>query len=133
MMGQSTLNKSWVGPSAPADLWMNLTEYLNLCKAARMTTPLIGVNYNCHDYSKCTETAAESIARAERQVRFVVAAGFSGAFYYIGNEDGAPNHATLIAQHARAMKAIDPTLKAFWNDNDLNPTSLKVPIYSPHF
>ena len=32
---------------------------------------------------------------------------------YIGNEDGAPQHAELIGAHARAMKAVDPTLQAF--------------------
>ena len=31
--------------------------------------PLIGVNYNCHNYQKCNETKDESIARAVRQVR----------------------------------------------------------------
>ena len=59
-----------------------------------------------------------------RQVEFVVKAGFTGAFFYIGNEDGAPQHAELIAAHARAMKKVDPTLKAFWNDNDLSPDHL---------
>jgi hypothetical protein len=44
-------------------------------------------------------------------VTFVVHAGFTGAFWYIGNEDGAPQHAALIAEHARAMKKVDPTLK----------------------
>lgn len=48
-MGQSTLSKSWVGPAAPKEDWMSLEEYLELCKAADLT-PLIGVNYNCHNY-----------------------------------------------------------------------------------
>jgi hypothetical protein len=41
------------------------------------------------------------------------------------SEDGAPQHASLIAAHARAMKEVDPSLKAFWNDNDLSPSHLK--------
>jgi hypothetical protein len=117
---------------------MSLAEYLKLCKASGMV-PLIGVNYNCHNYQHCNETKEQTIPRAVRQVEFVVKEGFPGAFWYtwrstrpaehwsatlslrvrlyrryIGNEDGAPQHAALIAEHARAMKAVDPTLKAFW-------------------
>ena len=33
-------------------------------------------------------------------------------------------HAELIGAHARAMKAVDPTLQAFWNDNALSPEHL---------
>ena len=65
------------------------------------------------------------IARAVRQVQFVVKAGFPGAFWYIGNEDSAPKYPALIARHATAMKAVDPTLKCFWNDNDVGPDALK--------
>ena len=101
--------------------------------------------YNCHNYQKCDVPRNESIARAVRQVQFVVKAGFPGALWcecppqrkagkthkewwgvsrYIGNEDGAPQHAELIGAHARAMKAVDPTLQAFWNDNALSPEHL---------
>lgn len=123
-MGVSTLSPSWVGPPAPPDMWMSLAEYLDLCKAAQMR-PLVGVNYNCHNHQKCNESTSDAVARAVRQVKFVVDAGFRGSFWYIGNEDGAPQHPDMIAQVAHAMKAVDPTLKAFWNDNDLNPASLK--------
>lgn len=59
--------------------------------------PLIGVNYNCH--GKYYVSQNDSIARAVRQVEYVVARGFRGAFYYIGNEDGAnvPAHTEQIA------------------------------------
>jgi hypothetical protein len=85
--------------------------------------PLVGVNYNCD--GKNWVPLNESIARAVRQVEFVKKAGFTGVFYYIGNEDGASMHAPAIAAHARAMKVADPTLKAFWNDNGLRPAGLQ--------
>ena len=45
------------------------------------------VNYNCHgEYWVDLE---ESVARAVRQVEHVVARGFTGALWYVGNEDGA--------------------------------------------
>jgi hypothetical protein len=123
-MGKSTLSSSWVGPPAPPDTWMSLSKYLELCKTAQMR-PLVGINYNCHEYQKCNVSLSDAIARAVRQVKFVVDAGFPGSFWYIGNEDGAPEHPDMIAQVAHAIKAVDPKLKAFWNDNGLNPASLK--------
>ena len=45
------------------------------------------MNYNCHgEYWVDLE---ESVARAVRQVEHVVARGFAGALWYVGNEDGA--------------------------------------------
>ena len=146
-MGVSSLQSNWtVKEQAPAAEWMSLAEYLELCRSADLR-PMIGVNYNCHNYQKCDVPRNESIARAVRQVQFVVKAGFPGALWcecpprhsgklakthkewlgvsrYIGNEDGAPQHAELIGAHARAMKAVDPTLQAFWNDNALSPEHL---------
>ena len=121
-MGNSTLDPAWVGPAAPREDWMNLDEYLALCRAAGIARPLVGVNYNCH--GKLWVSQHDSIARAVRQVRHVLAAGFAGAFYYVGNEDGAPRYAERIAAHARAMRAADPSCKIFWNDNGVNPASL---------
>jgi hypothetical protein len=80
MMGVSSLNPA-APPPAPASQWMDFEEYLTLCQEAGMT-PLIGVNYNCHNYQKCNETAQESIARAVRQVQFAVQRGAIGAFWY---------------------------------------------------
>eukprot|EP00041_Stephanoeca_diplocostata_P035070 m.1224826 g.1224826 ORF g.1224826 m.1224826 type:complete len:595 (+) comp24627_c0_seq9:70-1854(+) len=119
-MGMSALDPSYnASKAAPPENWMNMSEYLDLCSAIQMR-PLIGVNYNCH--AKYFVSQNDSIARAVRQVEYVVARGFRGAFYYIGNEDGAsiPAHTEQIANHARAMKQVDPTIKIFWNDNDLN-------------
>ena len=86
-------------------------------------TPLIGVNYNCH--GNFWVSTNESIARAVRQVQHVVGRGFTGGLWYIGNEDNAQDHAELIAAHARAMKAVDSTIRVFWNDNSLSPALLK--------
>lgn len=127
-MGNSSLSRSWIEnhyKPAPEEDWMSLKEYLSLCSAARLR-PLIGVNYNCHNYQKCNVPLNESIARAVRQVKFVVQQGFSGAFWYIGNEDNAGEYANTlrIVQHVKAMKAVDPTLKALWNENGITPDAL---------
>jgi hypothetical protein len=116
-------------PQAPAREWMSLAEYLELCREIG-SQPLIGVNYFCSNkhYSYCG-TLNESIAHAVKQVKFVVAHGFPGAFYYIGNEECQTNcagfHADLIAKHARAMKATDPTIKTFFSSNEIRPHILE--------
>ena len=131
-MGASTLTTPPAKP-LPADQWMSLQKYLDLCNATGMR-PLLGVNYNCHGGSKCpygapgTAIAKESIARAVRQVQFVLAYGttqqFEGAFWYIGNEDNAYGHIEVFTEHAVAMKKIDPTMKLFWNDNAMDAEKL---------
>ena len=123
-MGKSTLDPNFHQQDrVPAYEWMSLDEYLDLCAKAGLK-PLIGVNYNCH--GKSWAPLDESVARAVRQVEHVVKKrGFAGAMWYIGNEDGAPQHVERWAQHARAMKAVDPGMTIFFNDNDLQPKSLK--------
>lgn len=79
MMGVSSLDPS-APPPAPSEDWMSLAEYLKLCKTSGMV-PLIGVNYNCHNYQKCNETKEQTIPRAVRQVEFVLQQGFPGAFW----------------------------------------------------
>ena len=122
IMGKSTFDPSFHGPNAPEADWMGLGEYLDLCTRAGMR-PLIGVNYNCHRHDWVPLN--ESIARAVKQVQYVVSRGFEGAIWYIGNEDGAPQHASQIRAHAEAMKEVDPTLLAFYNDNALDGKALK--------
>ena len=125
-MGYSGLVPSKL-PHAPAENWMSMAEYLAMCRELG-SRPLIGVNYNCHNMKNCKRPLNESLASAARLVRFVVARGFEGAFYYIGNEEcqetcvGA--HADLIAQHAKVMKAIDPTIKTLWNCNEIKAPGL---------
>eukprot|EP00040_Diaphanoeca_grandis_P031659 m.189837 g.189837 ORF g.189837 m.189837 type:complete len:476 (-) comp32388_c2_seq2:159-1586(-) len=123
-MGNSSLNPDWHGTPSPAEDWMSLEKYLNLCQAAHLT-PLIGVNYNCKNQFWVNES--ESIARAQRQVQFVLNKGFAGALWYIGNEDGStePGNPERIREHALAMKKLDPTMKIFFNDNGLNPNALE--------
>ena len=127
-MGNSSLSRNWIDnhcKPAPKEDWMSLKEYLKLCSDAGLR-PLIGVNYNCHNYQKCNVPLNESIARAVRQVEFVTQQGFRGAFWYIGNEDSAskPANTQRIVEHVKAMKAVDPTLKALWNDNGISPDGL---------
>eukprot|EP00947_MAST-08B_sp_MAST-8B-sp1_P001296 g1296.t1 len=126
VMGRSTLDPAFdpATDRAPADQWMSLSEYLDFCTAAGMT-PLVGVNYNCHQHAWCPPTNA-SVARAVRQARYVVEErGFAGAMWYIGNEDQAPSHAGRWAAHAGALKAVDPTMKIFFNENAMTPKILK--------
>ena len=65
-MGVSSLADSshtppWTGHSAPESEWMSLEEYLSLCVKAGIAKPLIGVNYNCHNYQKCQENETSTI------------------------------------------------------------------------
>lgn len=122
IMGQSAFDPSWDGTAAPTDQWMDIDEYLDFCEASGIR-PLVGVNYNCHKSFWVSEE--DSIARAVRQVQHVKDRGFAGSFWYVGNEDGAAQHATRIMKHVVAMKQVDPTLKAFWNNNNMSPTNLK--------
>jgi hypothetical protein len=79
---------------------MSLAEYLKLCKASGMV-PLIGVNYNCHNYQRCNETKEQTIPRAVRQVEFVVKEGFPGAFWYLAI------HAPRETAHSTAVTTCD--------------------------
>lgn len=147
-MGKSTLDPSFRPEDrVAADQWMSLDEYLDLCTEAGLR-PLIGVNYNCHG-NAWAPPLNESVARAVRQVEHVTKRGFWGALWYIGvpdptltltltclelnpnphgytgNEDNSPQHADRWAAHARGMKAVDPSMKIFFNDNGLQPKVLK--------
>ena len=115
-------------PQAPAEEWMSMAEYLQLCREIG-SMPLIGVNYFCsNEHNSYCGTLDQSIAHAVKQVEFVVAHGFPGAFYYIGNEecqtDCSGFHADLIAKHAKAMKATDPTIKTFFSSNEIRPVEI---------
>ena len=127
-MGWSSFNPAAPPPAPPAD-WMSMSEYLAMCHELG-SKPLVGVNYMCGSkHSRCNLTANETIALAVRQVEFVVAHGFPGAFYYIGNEecqqDCSGAHAELIARHAVAMKEVDPTIKTMFSSNEIRPNILK--------
>ena len=118
-------------PVADASNWMSLDEYLDFCDVSGIK-PLVGVNYRSGYVFKddplyaAVDLVQESVDRAVRCVQHVVSRGYPGAFYYIGNEDmfdvgGPTSSANLFVQHAQAMKAVDPTIKIFWNDNEADP------------
>ncbi|MCK4958698.1 MAG: hypothetical protein KAT00_04850 [Planctomycetes bacterium] len=126
-MGTSSLDPGWDGVVADPNKWMDIDEYLSFCSQSGMT-PLMGVNYaSCIKYSFPVQ---ESVDRSARQVRYLKDRGFGGAFWYIGNEDlgdaggRVPNAANLFVQHAEAMKAVDPNITIFWNDNAVNAARL---------
>ena len=128
IMGQTTLNPKWNGTRAPSDEWMTLDTYLDLAKEA-VFMPFVGVNYVA--VKTFNRPLAASLAAAQRQVSAVVAKGFKGAYYYIGNEDisqagGLKDSATLVKLHANAMKQIDPTITIFFNSNAISAPQLKV-------
>ncbi len=112
--------------TAPEADWMSIDEYLHFCDVSGIT-PLIGVNYRSgYLYNRMQD----SIDRASNCVQYVVDAGYPGAFYYIGNEDmfqvgGVYSSATNFIAHAAAMKAVDPTIKIFWNDNEAIASRVK--------
>ena len=110
----------------PERNWMSLDEYLEFAKISGIT-PLLGVNYSS---GVLYNREHDSVKRAADMVRYVKSRGFSGAYYYIGNEDiGLVGSIRVAAKsfvaHARAMKEVDPAIKIFWNDNNVNPKRLK--------
>ena len=50
----------------------------------------------------------ESVARAVRQVEHVVARGFTGALWYVGNEDGAQGGIENVMPWSFFMDPKDP-------------------------
>jgi len=117
---------AWDGVVADSNNWMSLDEYLDFCDRSEIK-PLVGVNYRSgYLYNR----VQDSIDRAARCVQHVVDRGYPGAYWYIGNEDmhqvgGMPAAANLFVQHAQAMKAVDPTIKIFWNNNGADPQHVK--------
>ncbi len=117
---------NWDGVVANSNDWMSLDEYLDFCDTSGIK-PLVGVNYRS---GYLYDRVQDSIDRASNCVQHVVDRGYPGAFYYIGNEDmfevgGVSSAANLFVQHAQAMKAVDPTIKIFWNDNGADPQRMK--------
>ena len=55
--------------------------------------------YNCHNYQRCDVPRNESIARAVRQVQFVVKAGFPGALWC----ECPPRHSGKLGQDSQGM------------------------------
>lgn len=104
--------------------WFGLDEYIAVVKQSGIM-PLLGVNITSGYQFNRVE---ESIERAVRMVKHVKDAGLGGAFWYLGNEGkngGLESEAKLFVQHAKAMKAVDPTIKLMFNQNHLTPAYLK--------
>ena len=114
------------GKVSPESDWMSLDEFLQFVGRSGVT-PLIGVDYlSGLKFGK----REQSVKRAADLVKYVKDAGYPGTFYYIGNEDihlagGIRQAASAFVDHAKAMKAVDPAIKIFWNDNSVNPKRLK--------
>ncbi|MDQ8183788.1 sulfatase-like hydrolase/transferase [Pelagicoccus sp. SDUM812005] len=110
----------------PESEWMSVDEYLDFVEATGMT-PLIGVNsYIGAVHGK----ELEMIEKAVRLVRHVKERGFGGGFWYIGNEEmhkhgGPAEHARAFRKYATRMKAEDPNIKVFWNDNNPSKKSVR--------
>jgi len=119
----------------PASQWMSLDEHLDFLKKAQMKTPILGVNLiSGIRYEK----EQEAIDKAVRMAEYVKSKGYEGAWYYLGNEEVHMHaeegsfpvriaaYAQRFARYARALKAVDPTCKTFWNLNEVTPKTLAV-------
>ena len=116
---------SYTGPADPNG-WMSLNEYLHFVDVSGIK-PLIGINHLSGTLYNRTQ---DSIDRAAACVQYVKDYGYPGAYYYIGNEDmsaaggSLEGAANLFVQHAQAMKAVDPNIKIFWNDNNVKASRI---------
>jgi hypothetical protein len=106
--------------------WMSLDEYLTFVNKTGIM-PILGVN-SAHGATYNAE--AEYIAKAVRMVKYVKERGFGGSYWYIGNEEshfhgGIAGYAQAFSRYARAMKAEDPNILVFWNDNNPYENSMR--------
>ena len=116
----------WDREAALAKNWMSLDEYLDFVRQSGIT-PLLGVNFRSGFVYGRTQ---DGIDRAVRMIEKVKAAGLGGAYWYIGNEDafqvgGNTAAAKLFVEYAKAMKAADPKIRIFWNNNKANAKNVK--------
>ena len=96
--------------NAPASDWMSLDEFLAWVDRTGIE-PIFGVNSlegRVHDREAAT------IDRAVRMVRYVKERGHGGIAGY----------AQTFRRYAEAMKAADPDIQIFWNDNNPNATRI---------
>ncbi|WP_136063307.1 hypothetical protein [Pontiella sulfatireligans] len=119
-------------PVNPPSEWMGLDEYLAFCDAANMI-PHVGINWLSGSKFRTLE---EGIKRASNCVQYVKDSGYPGAEYYIGNEDmwelcllddgvaSVTEGAGFFVQYAQAMKAVDPNIRVYWNNNNITSDNL---------
>lgn len=110
-----------------ASEWMSLDEYIAFVEQSGIR-PIFGVNaLSGQTYNR----EADGIARAVRMVKYVKDRGHGGALWYIGNEEegqypgGISGYAQVFARYAQAMKAKDPNILIFWNNNNATPDSVQ--------
>jgi len=102
----------------PAANWMSLDEYIAFVNKSGITG-MFGVNsLSGHKYNR----QQDSVDRAVRMVKYVLTRGHGGAIWYIGNEEefrhgSVAAYAKAFKAHAEAMKAADPNILIFWNNN----------------
>lgn len=119
-------NPNYSGPAKPDSEAMGLDDYLRFVQESGIQ-PHIGINnFSGIKYNRFQD----SIDRAAAQIQYIVDAGYTGAVYYIGNEEdhrqGGPDGAAYIDMlHAQAIKAIDPTCKIIWNNNGANGQNVR--------
>ncbi len=120
-------NPNWnPANNAPESEWMSLDEYLTFVDQSGIR-PMFGVNSLS---GKKHNRQQDSIDRAARMVQYVKDRGYGGALWYIGNEEeseqgGIAKYAKTFAAHAKAMKAVDPNILIFWNNNGANRSSIQ--------
>ena len=112
--------------TAPDSHWMSLDEFLDFARRAGIK-PILGVNLLS---GKRFGREKDSIERAARMVEYVRDEGFSGADWYLGNEEihlhgGIESYAKTFRRHAAAMKDVDPAIGVFWNDNAGDPHRIR--------
>ncbi|WP_019026424.1 fibronectin type III domain-containing protein [Colwellia piezophila] len=104
-----------------ASQWMSLDEYISFVNASGISG-MFGVNsLSGHKFNR----QQDSIDRAVRMVKYVLGQGQGGAIWYIGNEEefqhgSMAEYAKTFKAHAEAMKAADPNILIFWNNNKAN-------------
>ena len=111
---------------APGSEWMSLDEYFAFARRSGVR-PILGVNMLS---GQVFDRQDDSVQRAADMVAYAREAGFGGADWYLGNEDigyygGVAAYARIFAAHAKAMKAVDPSIKLFWNDNEGDPEAIR--------
>ncbi|MCX7013752.1 MAG: hypothetical protein NTW86_14560 [Candidatus Sumerlaeota bacterium] len=124
---------SWSPEWNPADQvpdsqWMSLDEYLAFVKASGIR-PMFGVNSLSGEMNN---RRRDGIDRAARMVRYVKERGYGGALWYIGNEEEGSypgkiaGYAKVFHEYATAMKAVDPDIVIFWNNNHATAASVQL-------
>ena len=123
---------AYTGP-VDSNLWMSLDEYLDFCDQAQME-PFLGINWLSGSKFRTLEAGVET---ATNCVQYMVDQGYVGIDYYIGNEDmwelcllddgvaSVTEGAGYFVQYAQAIKAVDPTCRLWWQNNNITSSTLQ--------